>query len=109
MISSDAPADVHVRGVDQGAAGLDEAVELRVDAGLVGLRAEGHGAERERGHRAAAVAKGSVVHGQQPMARSVGRTVGTGWEGVPMIAHPSPLTDDPVGHNVDALWHRPGE
>jgi len=53
---------VDIGSVDQGAAGLDETVQLRVRFGFVGFGAEGHGAERERQHHTAAVAKGSVVH-----------------------------------------------
>ena len=47
MISSLAPRGVDVGGVDQVAAGLEERVELGVASRLVGLGAEGHGAERE--------------------------------------------------------------
>ena len=57
------PGGVDVGGVDEGAARLDEPVELRVRPVLVGLVAERHRAEAELGDRTAAVAKGSVAHG----------------------------------------------
>ena len=54
MISSLAPRGVDVGGVDQVAAGLEEPVELLVRPVLVGLVAEGHGAQREGRHDGAA-------------------------------------------------------
>ena len=64
MISSEAPLAVDVGGVDQGAAGLDEDVELRVGPLLVGLAAERHRAERQGRHGAAAPPEVAVLHGQ---------------------------------------------
>jgi hypothetical protein len=52
-------AAVDVGRVDEVAAGLDERVELRVRARLVGLRAERHRAQRQRRHRAPTATKGS--------------------------------------------------
>ena len=54
---------VDVGGVDQGAARLEEGVELRVRYALVGLGAERHRAERQGGHGAAASPKRAVLHG----------------------------------------------
>ena len=53
---------VHVGGVDQRAAGLDEPVELLVRAGLVGLGAEGHRAEASSDTAQPLRPEGSVVH-----------------------------------------------
>ena len=56
------PGRIDIGGVHQGAAGLDEGIQLRVRSGLVGFRAECHGAERESGHGAAAAAEGAIFH-----------------------------------------------
>ena len=63
MISSETAAGVDVGGVDQRAAGLDEAVELGMRSGLVGLGAEGHRAEAELGNGASTAAESAIVHG----------------------------------------------
>ena len=74
MISSERAAAVDVGGVDQRAAGLDEGVELRVRARLVGLVAERHRAEREGRHGAAAAPERAVLHGHVlPAYRCVSR------------------------------------
>lgn len=53
---------VHVGGVDEVATGLEVPVELLMRAGLVGLVAECHRAQRVAGHDGAAVAQSAVFH-----------------------------------------------
>ena len=47
-------AAVHVGRIHEGAACFDEAIELFMRAGLIGLDSEGHGSQAERRNRAAA-------------------------------------------------------
>src|SRR3954467_15164381 len=57
-----APAPVGVRGVNEGAAGRDEAVEDGVAGHLVRLAPEGHRAEAEFAHFEACLAEIAILH-----------------------------------------------
>ena len=65
-------AGVDVGGVDEGAAGLDERVELRVRALLVGLVAERHRAERVARHDGSRCRRGCGTPWSSPLAARSG-------------------------------------
>ena len=68
---------VDVRGVDQGAAGADEGLQLRRRRVGVGVPTPGHRAEAQPGHLEAAAADATRIHvGQPSLAGAVG------WPGV---------------------------
>ena len=62
MISSERPPRVHVGGVDEVPAALDEQIELRMRGLLVALVAERHRAQALRGHDRAGAAQVAVLH-----------------------------------------------